>query len=297
MDVHIDTSTSTGGPQDYEVTFRVKELRRVVGSINTMVGNQEGSLLTGLRMPNLFGRGERLQLDYTHGTKKTSAFNAGLVKPIHGRARTNVSGSVFQQMAEFPPSGFKELNRGLLLDVSFMSAPQIVHTLQWEGVWRQLSGLTRTCAFSVREQSGHSLKSAVKHVLTVDRRDEPVFPSEGSLFRLSQEYAGLGGDIGFFKNELELQANVPLFDPDFVLQGTFHCGYLKRIDQEKTTTIADRFFIGGPLNLRGFEMRGVGREADGNFLGGTAFWTSGMHLFAPLPLRFVGGEGNFREKY
>ncbi len=61
MDIHIDTSDE-GGPRDYEVTFKVKELRRVVGSINTMVGNQEGSLLTGIKMPNLAGRGEKLQV-------------------------------------------------------------------------------------------------------------------------------------------------------------------------------------------------------------------------------------------
>ena len=85
MDVHIDTSPSSGGTQDYEVTFKVTELRRVVGSVHTLVGNQEGSLQTGVRMPNLAGRGERMQLDYTHGTRKTSAFNAGLAKPVHGR--------------------------------------------------------------------------------------------------------------------------------------------------------------------------------------------------------------------
>ena len=27
---------------------------------------------------------------------------------------------------------------------------------------------------------------------------------------MTQEFAGLGGDIGFFKNEVEVQANVPL---------------------------------------------------------------------------------------
>lgn len=204
---------------------------------------------------------------------------------------------------------FQELNRGTVLDVSFMSAPQIAHNLQWEGTWRQLSGINRSCAFAVREQAGHSLKSALKHILTVDRRDEVVFPSEGSLFRLTQEYAGLGGDVGFFKNELELQANLPLFSPaapespleapsppsDLVLQGTFNCGLLKRLDPDKTATIADRFFIGGPLNLRGFEMRGVGRESDGNFLGGNAYWTCGLHLFAPLPFR--PGAGGFGDLF
>ena len=57
----------------------------------------------------------------------------------------------------------------------------------------------------------------MRHILCVDRRDNPIFPSEGTLFKLSQEFAGLGGNIGFFKNELELQANLPLFQ-DIALQ-------------------------------------------------------------------------------
>ena len=61
MDIRIDTA-SGGGPADYEVTFLVTELGRARGTVNTMVGNQEGSLLTGLAAPNLLGRGERLQV-------------------------------------------------------------------------------------------------------------------------------------------------------------------------------------------------------------------------------------------
>ena len=64
----------------------------------------------------------------------------------------------------------------------------------------------------MREHSGHTLKSSLKHILNVDRRNDPIFPSQGTLLRLSQEFAGLGGNIGFFKNELELQVNpVPKF--------------------------------------------------------------------------------------
>ena len=55
MDIRIDTATG-GGPDDYEVTFQVTELGRARGTINTMVGNQEGSLLTGLAAPNLLGK-------------------------------------------------------------------------------------------------------------------------------------------------------------------------------------------------------------------------------------------------
>ena len=42
---------------------------------------------------------------------------------------------------------------------------------------------------------------------------------------------------------------------------------------------------GGPLNLRGFELRGAGPSADGSALGGSMYWASGLHLYTPLPFR------------
>ena len=44
------------------MTFAVQELRRIKGSINTMVGNQEGSVMAGVAFPNIAGRGERFQV-------------------------------------------------------------------------------------------------------------------------------------------------------------------------------------------------------------------------------------------
>jgi hypothetical protein len=48
--------------------------------------------MTGMKLPNLAGRGERLQADYTYGTKKSSSFNIGLFKPLRGIFRSNLSG-------------------------------------------------------------------------------------------------------------------------------------------------------------------------------------------------------------
>lgn len=300
VDVHIDTCENSKN-SDYEVTFKVTEVKRIVGSVNTMVGNQEGSLMVGLKLPNLVCRGERFQVEYSHGTKKTSQFNMSLVKPLHmTHPGSVVTGSVFQQMGEFPWSGYKELNRGTMLDLAFLSAPQVAHNLQWECNWRNLTCLNRMSAFAVREQCGHTLKSSLKHILAVDRRDNPIFPAEGSLFKLSQEYAGLGlggGDVGFFKNEVEAQANVPLLaNNNLVLQGTFNCGHIKRMSNDKTMTIADRFFLGGPLNVRGFEMRGLGPASEGNSVGGLAYWAAGLHAYTPLPF-LQRGSGSFSDLF
>ena len=54
------------------------------------------------------------------------------------------------------------------------------------------------------------MKSALQHTLSIDLRDDHIFPSCGSLTHLITEIAGLGGDVGFIKNELYLQGNYPL---------------------------------------------------------------------------------------
>jgi outer membrane protein insertion porin family len=73
-----------------------------------------------------------------------------------------------------------------MFDASFLSGPQMQHNVAWEGCWRDLSPLNRSTAFAVREHAGHTLKSSVRHILTCDRRDSPVFPSVGSLIRMTQ---------------------------------------------------------------------------------------------------------------
>jgi len=289
IEIQIDTSDT--GNKDYVVTFNVEENRRLVGSVNTTIGNNEGNLGTGVTMPNAFGRGEKFQAEYAYGTKQSNRFNVSLLKPFFGMFKSTLSGNVYQTAGEYPTSGFKQIDRGFLADLLFVSGPQVVHNLQYECVWRQLSCLSKSSSFPVREQSGHTLKSGIRHILNVDRRDNPIFPTEGTLFRLSHEFAGLGGNVGFFKSEAEVQVNVPLAK-DISVQGSLQAGFMKPInDSNKTLTISDRFFLGGPLNIRGFDLRGVGPQDQGNALGGTNFWASGLHLYAPLPFR--PGQGGF----
>lgn len=55
------------------------------------------------------------------------------------------------------------------------------------------------------------------------------------------------------------------------------------------------FFLGGPLTLRGFNLKGVGPHSDGNALGADTYWLSALHLYTPLPFR--PGKGGFGELF
>lgn len=82
--------------------------------------------------------------------------------------------------------------------------------MQYEGTWREVTPGSRATSFAIREQSGHSFKSALRHIMTLDHRDDQVFPTNGILLKLVQEFAGVGGDAAFVKHDSEIQLNIPL---------------------------------------------------------------------------------------
>lgn len=284
ISVDIDTSK---GPEatayGYEVTFRVKETRKIVGGVNTLVGNNEGSMVVGAKLPNVGGRGEFIQAEYHYGTKHSTGFNLTASKPFLGKHSPRLTGALYQQAADFPWNTFRQLDRGLLAEVGFESMRGIHHALRWEGVWRELNPLGITVPFPVREQMGHSLKSALKHIISIDTRDNSILPTGGYFLKVCQELAGgkLGGDISFIKHELEHQMNYSLFN-DLVFQVATNAGFMTT---DGSHNICDKFFLGGPLSLRGFQLRGVGPHTEGSSLGGTTYWSTGLHLYCPLPFR------------
>lgn len=192
---------------------------------------------------------------------------------------------------------------------------------------RHTSVLSRTSSFDVRESSGPSLKSAIQHILSIDLRNDVIFPSCGSLTQLITEVAGLGGNVGFIKNELYVQGNYPLASDivsDFlqfvlftvtslklfyieffvsfdkfisikiniimislnsifsqVFQITASTGILKGIGNDMQIGLSDMFYLGGPLDMRGFQMRGIGPRVDSDAVGADV---STLSLF-PLILK------------
>ncbi|KAL7299258.1 hypothetical protein TKK_0007848 [Trichogramma kaykai] len=295
--VYIDTSKGPNAtPDGVEVTFTVHEFKRLMGNINTMVGNNEASLLIGAKAPNLFGRGERLQMDYSYGHKNSSNINISAVKPFfHDKLYKALTTSVYTTTADFPWSGYKENDMGFLLEFAFNAneTDSFKHQIQYEAVVRDLTAV-RQATFKVREQCGPTLKSCIRHICKVDKRDEHIFPSSGTLVQCTTELAGLGGNIGFVKNELAVQSNWSLHE-SLSLQLSAQTGFLRGINNDMKLSISDNFFLGGPLNLRGFDIRGCGPREEGYALGGNTYWAAALHAYTPLP--FKPGKNSFGELF
>lgn len=121
--------------------------------------------------------------------------------------------SLFGTSSDFLWSGYTEKDKGLLIDLELNQNVRGVlkHNFQYEAAVRDIIAC-KQASFHVREQSGPTLKSAVRYICSIDKRDEHIFPTRGFLAKLTTELAGLGGNIGFVKNEVIMQANWTPYD-------------------------------------------------------------------------------------
>jgi outer membrane protein insertion porin family len=109
---------------------------------------------------------------------------------------------------------------------------------------------------SAIDLEGRNITSSVGTALGWDSRDRAFNPTEGSKHKISFEYAGLGGNIGFNKIIADTGWYIPLFW-DFV--GFVHgrTGYVYQNDDEKDLPDYERFYLGGINSLRGFKYRDI----------------------------------------
>src|SRR5882762_2204899 len=125
-----------------------------------------------------------------------------------------------------------------------------------------------------------------------DRRDDRFDPTEGYFIRVSNDFAGLGGNQTFLRNRIQGGSYYSFVD-EWVASLTGEVGYI--YDFGEFVRIPNRFFLGGD-SLRGFQTGGVGpRDADfGASLGGQRLYSGSAEVTFPTGLpKELGIRGSF----
>ncbi|MBZ3891808.1 Sorting and assembly machinery component 50-like protein [Sciurus carolinensis] len=265
-----------------DVTFEVTELRRLMGSHNTIVGNNEGSMELSLKLLNLLGCSEKVVFEFSYGTKETS-YGLSFFKPQPGNFKRNFSVNMYKVTGQFPWSSLWEADRGMSTEYSFpMWKSSHNHQVGGHvvGAWLPLQdgifhGAERMWAFA---------NFVLSHAMVIDSGKSFILPTRGALLKVNQELAGYtGGNVSFLKEDFELQLNKQLM-LDSVFSASLWGGMLLPIG-EKPLSIADRFYLGGPISIRGLSMHSIGPQREGDYLGGEGYWAGGLHLYTPLHFR------------
>ncbi|KAI9715153.1 MAG: hypothetical protein M1812_006132 [Candelaria pacifica] len=289
-----DPSTT---PTDIAIYLSVKEKSRVVLKTGTDLGNVEGSAYANLLWRNVFGGAESLNANASLGTRTRSAYSVNFDSPILSNPDVRLEIGGLASSTQKYWASHEEVLKGAGTKLKWMGAGGARHEVGYSGLWRQTTGLAGNASPTVRGDAGDSFKSSLSHAWFSDRRNHPLLPSRGYFMKQVSELAGWGplqGDVAFFKSEIETQAALPVPVPG--IKGNsgvsfttgLRAGFLYPLalgGQEKpqSSRINDRFQLGGPTDVRGFRLSGLGPRDGQDAIGGDVFAAGGANLLIPFP--------------
>jgi outer membrane protein insertion porin family len=139
---------------------------------------------------------------------------------------------------------------------------------------------------------GEELVSKVGITFLRDTRETLIFTRKGNRSSLKFEYAGIGGDINYYKIEGRTAHFIPTFDAyEQSLSIIARAGSVSPFGQSDIVPFYDRFYLGGPETLRGYDYREVGDRDDDDLdesVGGNTYalvsFEYGFRIAEPLGL-------------
>lgn len=282
---------------DSQVDLYLKVEEKSTDQANVSAGYSQrdgfiGSL--GFQMNNLLGNGQQFSLDWNFG-KVYRSFSISFTEPWFRNTRTLLGVSFFDTHRGGSYYGFDEDIIGGTLRVG--------RRLRWPDDYFRLDYIYRldrtkyshfTESFRLSnprslEENVPRISSSLSQIISRDSRNDPEFPSAGSVHSLRGELTGgpLGGNDQFVKSEFSSQWYVPLAG-QLVMATTTNVGLLDRLTRDpQDIPYFDYFFMGGAglslgTALRGYDEREVGPQQLGFPVGGKTLFKQSFELRYPI---------------
>ena len=128
------------------------------------------------------------------------------------------------------------------------------------------------------EQEG--ISSILGYSLAWDKLDDRWNPRNGFNLSISQDFAGLGGDVKYTKSVVNASFYKSIWR-DVVASATLQGGAIIPFEEEDGVRISDRFYRGGN-NFRGFRTQGLGPREIVEVLDATSSEVLDTRLFSSL---------------
>lgn len=226
---------------------------------SAMIAQRAQDFHTGFTNPYFLGRPLSGGIDAFHTSRKFITKSAG----SGGFRQMKTGGSLstgYNLMDRLGQSWAYTLRRDFIDDISKRSSPFLL------------------------SQKGKWIVSNFGHSLFFDKRNSSVDPSSGYFIGLSDDIAGLGGDVRYFKNALKAGTYVSIDEGNkWIISVKGSAGVMTGLG--KTTRVVDRYELGGD-SLRGFIDGGIGPrdKITGDTLNGLYFYKGTAEMVFPLGL-------------
>ncbi|KPJ77486.1 MAG: hypothetical protein AMJ54_07695 [Deltaproteobacteria bacterium SG8_13] len=290
-DVQVNT---VRGSADDKMVLKIDVKEKSTGQFSFGGGysNTENLFLVGsVSQRNLFGRGQILNLKAELGSR-TTRFTLGFTEPWLFDIPLTAGFRLYNWETEY--DAYTRDSRGGSITLGYPIIRDTRFSISFVHDNAKLTNVDDERApASIVELAGifgedRILTNSVVGSVRYDTRDRIFSATEGSDHRISAEYAGLGGDIGFTKIEGQLARYFPL-----LWQFTFYARARGGVVWENSGFVLpdyEKFYLSGFNAVRGYEEDEIQPTVDGNVVGGDRFAIGTLELIRPL-VKDVGLDG------
>jgi outer membrane protein insertion porin family len=285
----VDIATTPGSVPDKAIlTTTIDEKSTGELTLGGGYSTDAGALLDiGLSERNLVGTGVSAGINGVLAQKRSS-ITLSVTDPYTFDRNLVTGGDVFLiQTNNLGTQPYDEKRVGFDLRAGYDFNEYLRQVWSYSLVGRTVFNIQAGASPFITQLAGYTLLSQVSQAITLDHRDSKVDPHAGYLVSYGTDFAGLGGNVTFIRNNVNGQYFIPLDrftgNSDWGVSVTGSMGYLFNLGKQEQ--IIDRFFLGGD-NLRGFQIGGAGPHdpVTGDPLGGRFIWTQSTELRFPLPI-------------
>jgi outer membrane protein insertion porin family len=282
----VRPSTETGSaPEKLVLNLDVKE--KPTGRIGFGAGFSTGSGVAGLLFlneANLFGLGRRIGINVSAGTR-TERYEVFYEDPAFLDTNYSLGVSLYKSERDF--TDFDEGRTGGTITVGrrFLRFNRASLTYRLEEV--TINNVSAVATSFIQQQVGTSTTSSLALGVSRDTRNSPLDPTRG--YRVLATAEGAGGLLNFDTNFYKLELDGSLYHllvEDWKVVGLLRgaIGFVESFSDTRSVPIQERYFLGGPFNLRGFDFRDVSPRdpATGERIGGNKFLLGQAEIQFPL---------------
>ncbi|HMN36280.1 MAG TPA: outer membrane protein assembly factor BamA [Hyphomicrobium sp.] len=298
----VDVKRSPGSAQD-RVVLDVMITEQSTGELSFGAGYSTSEGVIGdvsITERNLFGNGQFVRLRLA-GSIERMQIDLSFTEPRFLDRNLSAGFDLYHKEIDMrDQAGFRQRKSGGQVRLGFPLA---------ENLWMQTSyGLSRDQIFGVEPNASVAIKDACGALsftpgtepncqndsywtsvagtsITYDGRNHPRNPTRGIFLQLDDEFAGLGGDVQYWRVNAEGRAYYPLTEK-ITLIGRVVGGHIQGWGGDDVR-ILDSYFKGGET-IRGFDRSGYGPRditpnGQNDALGGTTYWAATAEVRFPLP--------------
>ncbi len=289
--VNVETPAVPGSPDQVDVNVSVKE--RSTGSLLFGVGysDSDGVILNAsITQSNLFGTGKELSARFDNSQAATN-FSVRYVNPYYTPSGVSRGFTVFSSSVDAAEANTAAYNTQTVGAGIFYGFPlSETHRLNVGADVERIDIETTTSSAQVAQDfvaKQGSPVDLVKGTLSWsnDSLDSAIFPTRGSLQRVSAEVSVPGSDVEYYKLTYLAGRYWPIGETtSFKVRGEL--GYGGGYGDTDTLPFFKNYFAGGSSTVRGYESRSLGPRdtlPPNDPIGGNRRVLGNMELLFPVP--------------